>query len=68
VSCGSNRLFIIGDALFACGPVMKLCRRNCWDFVLTFKEGVMPKVYASVHAVRMHVEKSGYGRGCDFLK
>jgi len=53
-------LCIIGDALYACGPVMRLCRRNGWEFVLTFKEGVMPKVYAAVQAAKLRVGKSDW--------
>ena len=39
---------IVGDALYACGPVMDLCRGYGWEFLLTFKEGSMPKVWKDV--------------------
>lgn len=51
---------IIGDAPCACGPVMEICRRNRWEFVLTFKEGVMPKVYAAVQKAKLRVGGSGW--------
>lgn len=43
---------IIGDALYACRPVMDACRRMGWQFILTFKEGVMPKVYEAVQKAK----------------
>lgn len=36
---------IVGDALYACSPVMRICRANGWKFVLTFKEGRSPDAY-----------------------
>ena len=56
---------ILGDALYACGPVMEICRRNRWEFVLTFKEGAMPKVYAAVQAAKLRVGKSDWVRATD---
>ena len=29
------------DGLYACGPVIKTCRDNGWDYMLVFKEGSM---------------------------
>ena len=48
---------IVGDALYACRPVMDVCRRNGWQFVLTFKEGVMPKVYADIQSAKRRCGK-----------
>ena len=36
---------IVGDALYACAPVMRICRDNGWKFILTFKEGRSPDAY-----------------------
>ena len=36
---------IVGDALYACSPVMRICRANGWKFILTFKEGRSPDAY-----------------------
>ena len=62
---------VVGDALYACRPVMDICRKNGWQFVLTFKEGVMPKVYAAVQEAKLRVGRSdwvmsgdGEGRTC----
>ena len=28
---------VVGDALYVCRPVMDICRKNGWQFVLTFR-------------------------------
>ena len=38
---------VVGDALYACGPVMAICRKYGWKFILTFKEGRSPEAYAN---------------------
>ena len=43
---------IVGDALYACRPVMDICRANKWQFILTFKEGRSPKVHEAVQAAK----------------
>ena len=53
---------VVGDALYACRPVMDICRKNGWQFVLTFKEGVMPKVYAAVQEAKLRVGRSDWVR------
>lgn len=35
---------ILGDALYACRPIVELCRANNWSYVLTCKEGRAPKI------------------------
>lgn len=42
---------IVGDALYCNSPIMDMCRENRWEFILTFKEGVMPKVHDAVRSV-----------------
>lgn len=62
-SCFPHQSFcIIGDALYACRPVMDACRRHGWQFILTFKEGVMPRVYRAIQNAK---RRSG---GSDWLK
>lgn len=36
---------LVGDALYACAPVMRICRDYGWKFILTFKEGRSPDAY-----------------------
>ena len=46
---------IVGDSLYCSHPVMDICRRNKWEFILTFKEGAMPKVYKAVQSAKLRV-------------
>jgi hypothetical protein len=39
------------DGLYACGPVMKVCRDYGWDFMLVFKEGSMPDAFKEAMAL-----------------
>lgn len=43
-----TRLCLSGDSLFACGPVLGICRENTWSFVLTLKPDAMPAVWQDV--------------------
>ena len=37
---------IVGDSLYACSSVMKICDDYNWDCIFTFKEGSTPKAYS----------------------
>jgi hypothetical protein len=39
-------LVLSGDSLFACGRFFQACQDNHWSYVVTFKEGHMPAVWA----------------------
>jgi len=39
-------LVLSGDSLFACGRFFQACQDRHWSYVLTFKEGHMPAVWA----------------------
>jgi hypothetical protein len=39
-------LLISGDSLYACGPVITCCELNHWSYVLTFKPGRTPALWA----------------------
>lgn len=41
-------LCIVGDALYGCDPVWRICERYGWKYVTTFKEGRTPDLYANV--------------------
>jgi len=38
-------LCISGDSLLGCGPVLRICEQNHWDYVLTFKAGRTPALW-----------------------
>ncbi len=40
-----TRFCLGGDSLYACAPVMEICERHDWSFVLTFKEGRTPALW-----------------------
>ena len=39
-------LCISGDSLLGCGPVLRICEQNRWAYVLTFKAGRTPALWA----------------------
>ena len=39
-------LCLTGDSLYACGRVVSVCERQGWSYVLTFKEGRTPALWA----------------------
>jgi hypothetical protein len=42
---------IIGDSLYACEPVFKLCENNRWDFLIRFKDGSIPTLAREIEAL-----------------
>lgn len=39
------KISVTMDGLYACGPVIKTCRDQGWDFMLVFKEGSMKEAW-----------------------
>ena len=39
------------DALFACGPVFKICAQNNWKFMIVCKDRDLPSVIEEFHAL-----------------
>ena len=39
------KIIISGDALYACKPVMDICKENGWKYIIRFKEGSIPRLY-----------------------
>lgn len=46
------RICLLLDGLFACGPVFELCRKADWRYIITFKEGSAPAVFAEYERLR----------------
>ena len=42
---GKNNVTLLGDGLYACGPVIKICREYNWDFMLVLKEDGLKDVW-----------------------
>ena len=41
-----TRFCVAADSLMACGPVLTICEQNGWSYVLTFKPGRTPALWA----------------------
>lgn len=46
-----TRLCLLLDGLFANAPVVKLCERNRWAYIITLKEGSLPAVFQDYEAL-----------------
>lgn len=46
------RICLLLDGLYACGPVFKICRDNDWRYIITFKEGSAPAVFADYESLK----------------
>jgi DDE_Tnp_1-associated len=42
---GKGKVILLGDGLYACGPVIKTCREYHWDFMLVLKEDGLKDVW-----------------------
>ena len=51
-------ILVLGDGLFANGPVMELCRKNHWDFMIVLQDGSLPSVWEEVHGLRKLQDKN----------
>lgn len=52
---------IVGDALYACSPIMHICEEYGWNYILTFKEGRSPAAYAEAQRLMDMCSRKGKG-------
>lgn len=52
---------ILGDSLYACAPLMKVCEDYGWEYIFTFKEGRTPSAYAEAQKL-MAADPGNAGR------
>lgn len=45
------KIIISGDALYACKPVLNICKENGWKYIIRFKEGAIPSLYQEFETV-----------------
>lgn len=45
------KIVISGDALYACKPVIDICKENRWKYIIRFKEGAIPSLYKEFETV-----------------
>ena len=41
----SSRLAVVLDGLYACGPVIDICNKNRWDYMIVLKEDCLKEVF-----------------------
>jgi len=41
----NTRITIVADGLYACGPVITICRKYGWDYMIVLKEDSIPTVW-----------------------
>ena len=44
---------MLGDSLYACEPVFKICDKNKWQFLLRFKEGSIKSIAEEFNALKL---------------
>lgn len=37
-------IILLADSLYACGPVMDICEKNGWDYIIRYKAGSIPSL------------------------
>lgn len=47
-----QRIMVLLDGLYANGPVITLCRKNGWQFMVVLKDGSLPSVWAEANGLR----------------
>lgn len=52
---------IVGDALYACSPIMHMCEKYKWNYILTFKEGRSRAAYAEAQRLMEMSPDKGSG-------
>ncbi len=45
------KMLLSADALYACKPVIDICKENGWKYIIRFKEGAIPTLYQEYEVV-----------------
>jgi len=45
-------ILLLLDGLYANGPIMELCRKNNWDFMIVFQDESLPSVWEEIHGLK----------------
>ena len=57
---------ILGDSLYAVDPIFKLCKKNNWEYIFTFKEGRTKSIWLEFEGLKK-IEDSSNGKGCTWV-
>ena len=60
ISFPQLKICLLLDGLYANKPVLDVCHRNNWKYIITFKEGSMPEVYQEYETLKK-LSKENYG-------
>jgi hypothetical protein len=56
---GTSKLIIVADGLYACGPVVSICNKNDWDYMIVLKQDSIPSVWDEALALMdLNIENS----------
>jgi len=58
-------LCLLLDALYARGPVLKVCEDNRWKYIITFKEGSLPALWREYECLREQCSKNRLERATE---
>lgn len=56
------KISVTMDGLYACGPVIKICREYGWDYMLVFKEGSMKDAWQEAMGLIRLTPENSLGR------
>ena len=45
-------IMVLLDGLYPNGPIMELCRRNNWDFMIVLQDGSLPSVWEEIQGLK----------------
>ncbi|MDD2504323.1 MAG: transposase family protein [Clostridia bacterium] len=52
----NTHITVLLDGLYACGPIIQICLKNNWDFMINLKSGAMPAVWEDALGI-MSIDK-----------
>jgi hypothetical protein len=52
---------LLGDSLYACGPVFEICEKNNWRYLFRFKDGRIKTVAEEFHSIKKLEEQNRDG-------
>lgn len=51
-------IILLGDPLYACQRVFDTCKKNSWHFIITFRQGSLPALFAEFEALRDYTPRN----------
>lgn len=57
---------ILGDSLYAVDPIFKLCNKNGWKYIFTFKEGRTKSLWTEFEELKS-LENNSNSKGCSWV-